>query len=401
MHRMLRHTARRAMACALLACLFLAAPALAARHVLRAPDAGDLVATRTVALPAPATPMEHAPVRFAWRLDPDAALEAPAPFVASSREYWQTVDGAELRRGVAIATSAPGALLRISPARGAKPVSPEGIRVSGNGRTVPLATRVDARALQAAGMPVGSGMAAVRLDPAAGAGTYSLQVPDAEGRYVVHVFEPDSRIVLSASLDRDQVLAGGDTRVSLVMTDGDRRLRHVTAEGLLVAPDGTSWPLRLRAGADGALRGRVPVPPDARGGPGLWEVQVFAGDGRIQRDARTAFAVGQPTARLAGGFAFDATRLQLRLPLEVGSPGRYEARGTLYATGRDGVLRPVAIAHSADWLVPGAASLALDFPRDALPGGYGAPYELRDLELNDQSRLAPLERRRRAARMER
>jgi len=37
--------------------------------------------------------------------------------------------------------------------------------------------------------------------------------------------------------------------------------------------------------------------------------------------------------------------------------------------------------------------LVLQFDRSHVPAGYGAPYEVRQLELHDQSRMAPLESR--------
>jgi hypothetical protein len=42
---------------------------------------------------------------------------------------------------------------------------------------------------------------------------------------------------------------------------------------------------------------------------------------------------------------------------------------------------------------PGAGQLVLPFDQAALPAGFGAPYELRDLQLQDQSRMAPIESR--------
>ena len=36
--------------------------------------------------------------------------------------------------------------------------------------------------------------------------------------------------------------------------------------------------------------------------------------------------------------------------------------------------------------------------RAHVPAGYGAPYEVRQLELNDQGRMAPIESRSRGAR---
>ncbi|MGQ4659240.1 DUF4785 domain-containing protein [Lysobacter sp. F6437] len=379
----------------------LGATALAAEVPLLPAGDTDQVATRVVSRPAPVTPVEHSPVRFSWALDPTDDLRQPEPFVVESREYWQTVDAAELQRGVEVSTSAPGAIIRVSPAHAGAAVDVDALRVTRGGRTVALARRNDGAQLRAAGMQVNERAAAVQLADAAPAGRYRLQMPKASGQYVVHVYEPRSTVRLFAALARDRVLAGGASTIVVNLSDGDRRLQGLKAGGLLVAPSGESWPIRLRPGRDGLLRGKVPVPTEVDHEQGLWEVQVFAGNGDVQRDARTALAVAQPTARLVGDYSFDAAQLQFALPMTVGSPGRYEVRGTLYATAPGGALQPVSIAHSADWLTPGRDRLLLGFDRGNLPAGYGAPFELRDLELNDQSRMAPIERRARAARVSR
>lgn len=362
----------------------------------------DQIPQRLAAVAAPKAAAERAPVRFSWALDPAAELAAdPLPEAVESREYWQETDGATLQRGLAVATSAPGALIRVSPVAGAAAVAADSLRITRAGQPVGALKRTGAEQLQAAGLAVGDGTAAVQLAADAAPGAYAVQLAQARGRYVVHVFEPASEVRLLARLSRDHALAGGSGEIEVGLQRGDRALK---AEGgaLLVAPSGRSWPLALKAGGDGRLRGAVPLPADAADEPaGLWEVQVFAGDGTIQRDARTALAVAQPTARLDGAYAFDARTLSFTLPLRAASPGRYELRGTLYASNARRELRPVAIAHSAQWLDGGAARIALAFDRTQLPKGYGAPFELRQVELNDQSRLAPIERRQRAARVER
>ena len=154
----------------------------------------------------------------------------------------------------------------------------------------------------------------------------------------------------------------------------------------------------MAADGTGGLTAKVKLPTNVGTAPGLWELQVFADAGGIQRDARTAFAVSAPTARFNGVFAFNARTMRMALPVQAGSPGRYEARGTLFATAPDGVLRPVSEAHSAAWMKRGNGMLVLQFDRSHLPQGYGAPFEVRQLELNDQSRMAPLESRESAGR---
>lgn len=370
--------------------------AQAAQPLLPA-GACDQVPAQLVALPVPDGQFERRPVSYSWALDPNAALSVPDAFVAESREYWQTVDGAELQKGMLLKTTAAGAVIRVSPARGSASLTPTDLSISGNGKAARLEQAADAEELRAAGMEVNAGTTVVKLGREHAAGDYALRAANARGRYVVHVFEPDSDVVLKAQADRQHVLGGGTIAVTMEMSRGNHPLTS-QAEALLVAPDGSSRPITVRRDAAGTLTARVRLPEQASAAVGLWELQVFANAGGIQRDARTAFGVAAPTARLGGSVDVDATRLRINVPVQAGSPGRYEVRGTLYATASDGTLAPVSEAHAAAWLESGNGSLALAFDRSHVPTGFGAPFEVRQLELNDQTRLAPLERREQALR---
>lgn len=358
----------------------------------------DQVPLRVVSLPAPVGQFERTPVSFSWALDPAESLAEPAPHLAESREYWQTVEAAELRNGIEIGLSAPGALIRVSPGRGARQLMPEDLQLIANGKPARLEKTASDAQLQAAGMDVEPGTAMVRVGRENARGRYALRIPNASGRYVVHVFEPDSTVVLKARANRNHAVVGETVVVDITLSDAGRPI-PVTAEALLVAPDGDSQAVAVTRGRDGRLSASVQLPAMAANIPGLWELQVFASSDGLQRDARTAFAVAQPTARFKGDHAVNAKLLRLTLPVEAGSPGRYEARGTLYATGSDRVLHPVAQAHAAAWFEPGDGMLVLDFDRKHhLPAGYGAPFEVRQLELHDQTRMVPLEMRGRGAR---
>src|SRR5688572_11565141 len=120
----------------------------------------------------------RAPVRFAWALDPHAELAPTAPHVAESREYWLLVDAAELARGIDVSTTAPGAVIRLSPADG-RTIDPDAVRLAKAGRAIaaPLAfaQRHDAATMRAAGLDVPDGSAVVRIAAAQGAGTFRLQ----------------------------------------------------------------------------------------------------------------------------------------------------------------------------------------------------------------------------------
>lgn len=372
---------------------------LAARPLLPAAHA-DQVPSQLVSLPLPPGQFERAPVSFSWKLDPSATLAPPAPHQARSREYWQTVEATELSRGVELKLSAPGALVRLSPSRGAAALAPAQVDLrDAAGRRARLQSLASDTQLKAAGMDVDRGTVVVKLAPEHGAGAYRLRATNAAGgRYLVHVFEPTSDVVLSARARSDRALAGSTLAVDLDFQRGNAAMPGVQAQALLVGPDGRSHPAQVRAGAGGRLTAFAPLPVGAQAGAGLWELQLFANAQGIQRDARTAFAVVQPTARFDGQVAINAGDLRLALPVQAASPGRYEARGTLYATAPDGALRPVAQAHSAAWFAKARGVLVLDFEQAHVPAGYRAPFEVRQLELHDQTRMSPLEVRGRAAR---
>jgi hypothetical protein len=379
----------------LLFCLMsLAVSAQAA--TLLPPGSRDQAPSRLVSAPAPAGEFERKPVSFAWALDPWAELDAPAPFVAESREYWALTEAGELQAGLSIDTTAPGALIRVSPAAGSAAVEPGQLRMLRNGKAIAqpesFQRRANAAQLKAAGMEVPDGSAIVQLAPEQGKGRFQVQLAQAKGRYLVHVFEPNSEYVLKAQAGRRSVLAGDTLEVSAEMANGASKMAGGQVGGSLISPSGRSYDLAFRNG-----KARIEVPDEAGTLPGLWEVHLssanFDQGASIQRDARTAVEVTRPTARLGGGYRFDAATLRFELPVQAAAPGRYELRGTLYATGPDGVARPVAQAHVADWFEAGTRPLALAFGRGNVPSGFGAPYELRYVELKDQARMGTLETR--------
>lgn len=388
----------------LLAGAVLAALSLSAAQAaqpLQAARAGDQVPAALVAAPLPADDSERAPLSFAWALDPAQSLQAATPYASVSRSYWQQVDGTQLQRGLDLPLTAADAVIQLSPAEGARAVPANSLQVRDPAGRSSVARSVDARALQEAGMPVSDGSSMLRTGATSAAGAYTLQSAQAQGRYVVQVLEPNSPLRLEVQANQGQVLAGGNLQLQArLLEDGATpatlasRRSSLGGEALLVAPDGRSWPQGLLRTTDGALRAQVRIPADVGNAQGLWELQVFAQADGVLRDGKVAFAVARPTARFSGQAAPDPASRQVALPLQVAAAGRYEARGTLYATGRDGQLKPVAQAHAAAWFDgPGRGQLVLPFDQAALPAGFGAPYELRDLQLQDQSRMAPIESR--------
>ena len=399
---------------AVAAALFAGSADAAERNRLLPPVAGDLVPTRLVAEKAAlAADIERAPVDFAWALDPAETLAPTAPFVAESREFWSTIDADVLQKGYAFRTTAPGALIRISPAGGSKNASLKtsdlGLRI--DGRVLDPASAIvrsaDAEQLKAAGAQFSDGTVVFRLAHGVGAGSVELTAKNASGRYLMHVFEPDSALALSLGANRDRALAGDTVTLTARFASEKGALAPESIGGVVTSPDGRSIDVVFARGKDGRYSADVALPADAGNGLALWEAHTFAvakHDGAlVARDAKTSFAVSKPTARLGAAIATETKRdgVTVTLPVEAASAGRFEVRGVLYGSAKDGTMHPFAVAHAARWMDPGQGRITLKFGADVMPSGLAAPYELRDLSLNDQARLGQLETRARALRIER
>ena len=398
---------------AITAALFFGTAHAAERVTLLAAAPGDLVATQLVAeKSALSADIERAPVDFAWALDPSEPLAASAPFVAKSREFWSNVDAAQMKTGHVLQTTAPGALVRISPAGSEKSqaLRSSDLQLRMGGRTLDAsAMRVsaDAEQLKSTGAQFSDGTLVFRLADEVGAGALEISAKNARGSYLVHVFEPDSAFALTLGADRDRALAGETITLSAQFDGAKGVLAPERIGGLVTAPDGRSIEVTFAPDTPGKHVAQVALPADAGNGLALWEVHPFAvardGGALVPRDAKTSFAVSRPTARLAGDGAVDLAKrggVTVSLPVEAASAGRFELRGVLYGSAKDGSMHPFAIAHAARWLEPGQSDIALKFGADVMRTGLGAPYEVRDLSLNDQARLGLLETRARALRIE-
>ena len=395
----------------------LCATALSAHAELLPQRAGDLtpaaLAPATAAMAARGPSVSHDPVSFSWRSG--AEIAAPQPFVAVSREAYFTVTGAELAQGVALPVTAPRALVRLQPIgeasiRENEAIHPSALiivdatgreRAAGEG----MEMLVSADRLARADIPFASGTSAFRLSADVGSGPLRMRAQglSAQQRYLVNVVEPDSPLALTMQAAAPAYLQGQPITVfAQLANQGSATPARIDAT--LMSPAGRGYPLVFKPGADGRMAAVVtPAAADAAT-PGLWEVQANVKatvQGRpALRSARFAVPVALPTAKLtrAADLAGDGAALTVKLGVEAASAGRYEVRGVLYGTVQ-GQLQPLGVGNAAQWLEPGQASIGLPFDAALLAASKG-PYELRDLQLLDQGRLAVLQRQQLALTMD-
>ncbi|MDC0722232.1 DUF4785 domain-containing protein [Nannocystis bainbridge] len=394
----------------------LAAPTAAAAPAapdvrLSAPVAGDIAGDRLATeVPAVSAAIDRAPVAMSWPIDQaaDDLQSRPAAHRAESRVWWRRFEVAALAKGVSLPISEPGALLKLSPQDGAsigldalELVDAQGRVLAGADALKPL---VDPSHLRSAGAPFAPGTAMFTLRPDLGVGAFVLRAR-VRSAVLVHVLERDAGAYLSLEPDADLALVGGRLQVRAHLRDGEAVLKASSIKGELIAPDGEITRFDLARAADGSYRAELAAPRRAAAPGALHTLQVHA-EGvtargvPVRRTVTNAVSIAAPTARYTGGVTVEDSgdgRLRIRLQVEVGAASRFGAAAVLHGTNRGGKLQPLGVGQAADWLEPGPGELVLEFDEATLKAaGLRGPYELRDLRLVDQGRLATVHRQARA-----
>jgi len=373
--------------------------------------AGDLAPSHLVA-PHDAGPVPGmtASASHARAIDPDRELALrPASHPDRSRRWWTKIAGSELATGIALPTTAPGATVSLRPldetraAVGIDPnalvlVDPDGVAHEGDAAMEHVLGWDELRAGES---PFAAGTSAFRIDAELGHGEWQLRVdaPLGESDVLVHVVEPASALVLVARTDAPAYLHGHTVVLDVDARVGDEliELAHATARAR--SPVGETHDIELAELSTGRLRGtlalaEVDVEPGA-----AWIIEVEAAvdhEGVLaRRNARVAFAYGVPSAGLDGRVELvDTARGDptLAFGLEIATAGRYAVGATVWGTDATGRARPIGAVEAASWLEPDADAIELPLASLLDTPGVAAPYELRDLRLVDQSRLAILHR---------
>ena len=108
------------------------------------------------------------------------------------------------------------------------------------------------------------------------------------------------------------------------------------------------------------------------------------------RDAQTSFAVNLNTAEFSNNLKMTANSIEVGI--NVGLEGRYEVRGVLMGTNKAGKTQPLAMTMTANWLTTGQQSITLKLnPRLITESGLSAPFSIKNVQLTNQTYLAPVQ----------
>ncbi|MGE6435785.1 DUF4785 domain-containing protein [Shewanella baltica] len=396
-----------------------ASPMYAKGLTLAAPSNTDLVDSN-IASPTLApinTSTDY--ISFITPLYGEYQASAPQLEQASqSDEYWVNVTGAQLNAGVGLTMSQALSLVRIAP-RGdtssgalmhAETIAPERVqiqRVSPNqspqgkaanssGINSLVKSMANADALASAGLTDDS--SALQMSAKATPGQYRLQVSQPltpSANYLVNVKEKGSPYQLSVkassaiaadaqTLGLELALSQSDNtfvpQATLKQADGDM-------QPLTMVKQGETWQAVIPAGV--ALSST---------NAGFSEVEITVQtqvDGRpVQRTVKSVFKsyVNSASIKPEVLTVWDkGLPNQINFELSVAEAGRFGLSGTLTGTNAEGQKVAILRTQAANWLTPESPKLKLMLdPKLIQASGLQPPFELNELELQDQGQMARL-----------
>lgn len=361
-----------------------------------------------IANPGPVAQVDGAnAINFSFAIATDRKLELNSRTVTTlSDEYYFTVSGSQLNKGIDIHTSQKGALIKIS-RQGERGRALENTALQLHSAKQPqknLAANIIAESdLKATG--IFTNATAIKLADDVQPGQFKLnyaQPLSAKNLYVIHVKEKNAVNKLELSAQKQHFVQGETFAFDAAMLGKEVTLALDTVEAFIMSPSGKKISASVNRMASGVAQISAPtlaLDADAIEAPinGLYELHVNAmanSKGQpVRRSGKIAFALAPVTADL-GKLALisaNSKKPAANIALTVKEPGRYEVRGILFGHDNKGQLKPVMETHSAQNFVVGEQVMNMQFDQKILANSaLKAPYVLQNVRLYDQTRMSHL-----------
>lgn len=357
-----------------------------------------------VSLNAPLHQVEQKSLHFSQAINKNQQLSfAAKSFSTTSDEYWQEVTGAQLMRGVALDISQPGALIRLSGKKSTEPsapeslsIDPEKIQLSKGQQKLSNAFKQKISQQQFATANIFPNSSAVQLNKEVGRGKFNLKVNqslNSKEHYLINVKEKGAEHLLTLSIPSQTLLANQVLEVNVAMNSAKGALQTDKQLTYIKTPMGKIFPVKT-VSQNGHMSIQLPDTMATGDRGALYELHVAsqAHDQAltVHRNAKVAFAIAQPTAKMTGKVSIENS--QALVEVEVASEGRYEISALVSGINQRGRTEQVMLSRSAHYLQPGEQNVSLMFDRQLLTQlEVSPPYNISQLRLVDQSRMALLQ----------
>ncbi|MBL7479794.1 DUF4785 domain-containing protein [Legionella bononiensis] len=284
--------------------------------------------------------------------------------------YKERISLEQLRAGVLITTTAPGAVVRITPMQN-KLIPQLKIKTPKN----QLLSLQEASALFSQDEPFGDKTLSTKhqtmlqIKPELGFGTFILKSDEHSSNdadaYLINVYDKFSPTYLEVQTDSIHYQYGDKLTAKITLVDDyiDHDIYDINAT--LIGPGGQYVPLKLSKVKKNQFEATIVLNSENNDHGENWyletNIQSEYGQELIRRSGHTAFSYSVPSASMLNVKKLSSKPLTFVATLDVATGSRYALQSVLYRKNGKGEVTPIETSQRAQWLEPGKQVIQFTF----------------------------------------
>jgi hypothetical protein len=311
--------------------------------------------------------LSHEALQEAWNISNTFLLDEARTNRQQSYGYTKRVTSTQLNAGVKISTTAPGAVIRISPLQKNQVMPP--LHITTPKKQVLGLKEASSQYSQDSALDesidTSTHQTITQINPQLGAGEFIIQSSgihalqgakaQTNAAYMIHVLDKYSPDFLQIETNATHYHHGDTVITTLSFGEVSHETSDISA--FIVGPQGQKIPLEFTKEGFNTFKASTVLTSEVNDKGENWHVEVDvvcgAGHSLFRRSGHTAFSYSIPSARLVRIQKSPTKPLTFVASIEVATASRYVLQSVLFEKNEAGAPIPLKMLQKAQWLEPG------------------------------------------------
>lgn len=309
--------------------------------------------------------LSHETIQHQWSVATTSLQPLKLNNVQKSFSYKKVVSAGELEAGVTLPTTAPGAVLRVTPIH--HKVLPKLEIVTPNKHPINL-KKASFLYSENNAMDTDLQQIMFELKPELGSGEFILHSKNTLTQtstlktnysYTISVYEKASPFFLQVGTDSVHYQYGDTVTATISINAGSYESNDLNA--YVIDSNEQKIPLALTKIHENTFQGSIKLASELNDRGKNWHIEVDTVGGLIKRSGHCAFSYAIPSASLLDIKKTSLKPLAFIATVNVATASRYALQTVLFQRNSQGEKVPVKTVQKAQWLEPGVHQIEVSF----------------------------------------
>lgn len=313
------------------------------------------------------TQLSHETLKDSWPIEMTALQGSPSN-TQQSYSYRKKVSAKQLQKGVAITTSAPNAVIRITPLQDQS--MPQLQLITANKKQYSLKEASSLHQENANfddSLKTATHQSILQLKPELGFGVFSIKTDETSdsGNFLISVFDKYSPAFLEITSDAMHYQYGDKVTATISLKNDVTNYDTQDVNAFLLGPQKQVIPMQLTEISPNVFKAEAVITSESNDRGENWYVEAdVTGDVSgvfIRRNGHAGFSYSIPSASLLTVEKTSSKPLAFSVKTEVASASRYALQSVLFRKNDTGEITPLETTQTALWLEPGIQEIQFTF----------------------------------------